>query len=228
MNSNAFGIKLWNNRDKLEVGLDECARGCLLGRTYMAAVIWSPEFLEESIQESEFNWLNKIRDSKKLSSKTRELLAEYIKEYCLDYSIQWADEKEIDKKNILQAVQDGFHKCLNNLQMVPDTIYVDGNYFKTYCDRNLNIISHQCIEQGDNKYLSIASASILAKVEHDKYISELCANYPILSENYGISSNMGYGTKTHLDGIKKHGITKFHRKTFGCCGEASLLNIDEL
>jgi ribonuclease HII len=228
MNSNAFGIKLWNNRDKLEVGLDECARGCLLGRTYMAAVIWSPEFLEESIQEPEFNWLNKIRDSKKLSSKTRELLAEYIKEYCLDYSIQWADEKEIDKKNILQAVQDGFHKCLDNLQMVPDTIYVDGNYFKTYCDRNLNIISHQCIEQGDNKYLSIASASILAKVEHDKYISELCANYPILSEHYGISSNMGYGTKTHLDGIKKYGITKFHRKTFGCCGEASLVNIDEL
>jgi ribonuclease HII len=222
---NTYGIKLWGNREKLEVGLDECARGCLLGRTYMAAVVWSPEFLEESIEDPEFDWLNKIRDSKKLSSKTRELLAKYIKEYCLDYSIQWADEKEIDKKNILQAVQDGFHRCLDSLQMTPDKIYIDGNYFKTYCDRDLNIISHQCIEQGDNKYLSIASASILAKVEHDKYISELCVNYPILSERYGISTNMGYGTKTHLDGIKTYGITQFHRKTFGCCQDAKLINL---
>jgi ribonuclease HII len=217
---NRYGLNLWFNEEKLEVGLDECARGCLLGRTYMAAVIWNPEFLKESIDDPEFSWLNKIRDSKKLSSKTREELAYYIKEYCLDFNIQWADEREIDEKNILRAVQNGFHKCLNNLQIIPDNIYIDGNIFVPYYDKNLNIISHECIEKGDNKYISIASASILAKVEHDKYIKELCEKYPILSDYYDIDNNMGYGTSKHLDGIKKYGITKFHRKTFGSCKDS--------
>lgn len=219
---NRYGLKLWEDKEKLEVGLDECARGCLLGRTYVASVVWSPEFLEESIEDPEFHWLHSIRDSKKMTAKSREYVAEYIKEYALDYNIIYADEKEIDSKNILVSVQESFHKCLDKAQITPDIIYVDGNYFKTYYDKNLDIIQYKTIEQGDNKLLCIASASILAKVAHDKYIKELCEKYPILSEYYDISNNMGYGTSKHLHGIKKYGITKFHRKTFGCCKDAKL------
>jgi ribonuclease HII len=75
------------------------------------------------------------------------------------------------------------------------------------------------IEGGDNKYTSIAAASILAKVERDSYIEELCIQNPELIEHYGIDSNKGYGSKKHMDGIKQYGITKWHRKTFGICKE---------
>ncbi len=214
---NKQGLKLWENKDKVEVGLDECARGCLLGRTYTAAVIWSPEFLEDVVDDPDFKWIHKIKDSKKLSAKVREMLSDNIKEYCLDYVVQWADEKTIDDVNILNAVQGCFHTCLDNLQMIPDTIFVDGNYFKTWYDNDLNAISHKCMEKGDNTYFCIASASILAKVAHDKYIEELCEANPDLSEKYDIGNNMGYGTSKHLEGIEKYGITEFHRRTFGIC-----------
>ena len=78
-------------------------------------------------------------------------------------------------------------------------------------------ISHTCIKGGDNEYSAIAAASILAKVERDKYIEELCNDHPYLCENYSIDTNKGYGAKKHLDGIKNHGITQWHRKSFGIC-----------
>ena len=215
---NKQGLSFWESKEQIEVGLDECARGCLLGRTYAAAVMWSPEFLEETLEdEEEFSWIHKIKDSKQVSVKNRELISEMIKEHCLDYSIVWADEKTIDQKNILQAVQGCFHECLDNLQIVPDKIFVDGNIFNNYYDKDFNIISHTCIEKGDNTYFNIASASILAKVAHDKYIEELCIEHPELTEKYDIGNNMGYGTAKHLEGIKTYGITDFHRKTFGIC-----------
>jgi ribonuclease HII len=214
---NNQGLKLWENKEKVEVGLDECARGCLLGRTYTAAVIWSPEFLEDVIDDPDFKWIHKIKDSKKLSAKVREMLSDNIQEYCLDYVVQWADEKTVDQVNILNALQDCFHTCLDDLQMIPDTIFVDGNYFKTYYNKDLDVISHKCVEKGDNTYFCIASASILAKVAHDKYIAELCEANPALVERYDIGNNMGYGTSKHLEGIEKYGITEFHRRTFGIC-----------
>ena len=231
-----LGLKYWESPDQLEVGLDECARGCMLGRTYTAAVVWSPEFLAEvaeaevaaeaaEAEEGEvedvedFSWIHKIRDSKKLSPKMREYLSQKIRDHCLDYQIVWASEKTIDKKNILCAVQDAFHECLDGLQMIPDKIFVDGNIFKAYYDKDCNIIPYSCIEKGDNIYFNIASASILAKVAHDKYIAELCLEHPELNEKYDIANNMGYGTSKHMEGIKKYGITEFHRKTFGICKE---------
>jgi ribonuclease HII len=78
-------------------------------------------------------------------------------------------------------------------------------------------LKHVCIEGGDNKYCAIAAASILAKTERDKYIQDLCDEYPDLKQKYGIDKNKGYGTKLHIDGIKEHGITKWHRKTYGLC-----------
>ena len=109
-----------------------------------------------------------------------------------------------------------------NLLIENILLLVDGNYFKTYSALNkaktkLEIVKHLLIEGGDNKFCSIAAASILAKVERDKYIEELCLENPELSINYGIDSNKGYGSKKHMDGIKKYGITKWHRKTFGIC-----------
>jgi ribonuclease HII len=102
------------------------------------------------------------------------------------------------------------------------SLLIDGNYFKpfTYLNKKNNkidTIPHVTIEGGDNKYASIAAASILAKVERDKYIEELCKENPILIEHYGIDSNKGYGAKRHLEGIKEHGITIWHRRSFGIC-----------
>ena len=99
-------------------------------------------------------------------------------------------------------------------------LLVDGNDFKPYMRYENDMflpVEHQCIEGGDNKYCAIAAASILAKTERDKYIQELCEENPDLKEKYGIHKNKGYGTKEHLVGISNHGISKWHRKTYGIC-----------
>jgi ribonuclease HII len=103
---------------------------------------------------------------------------------------------------------------------------VDGNDFSPYLQfdehtETMKTIPHETITGGDNLYVAIAAASILAKVARDAYIEDLCIQYPQLSELYGLNTNMGYGTKTHLDGIRIHGITKWHRKTYGSCKTAN-------
>jgi len=209
---NKYGLKFYSDPTNVEVGLDECARGCMFGRTYTAAVIWNPEFLNSIADDPDFVLVHSIRDSKKMTPAKRKQVSDFIKENCLDYSIQWADEREIDKINILKAVQRCFHTSLDSLNIAPDKIFVDGTYFKKY-----GYTPYECIEKGDNYYLNIASASILAKVAHDEYIEELCRENPELIDKYDILNNMGYGTKKHMDGIAKHGITQFHRRTFGPC-----------
>lgn len=209
---NKYGLKFYSDSSNIEVGLDECARGCLFGRTYAAAVIWNPDFLDTISEDPDYILVHAIRDSKKMTPSKRKEVSEFIKENCLDYSIQWADEREIDKINILKAVQRCFHTCLDSLNISPDKIFVDGTYFTKY-----GYTPYECVEKGDNYYLNIASASILAKVAHDEYIEELCKDNPELVDKYDISNNMGYGTKKHLDGISKHGITPLHRRTFGIC-----------
>ena len=113
---------------------------------------------------------------------------------------------------------------LTNINYENVLLLVDGNYFKPFTIMNkaktkIETIKYKMIEGGDNKFTSIAAASILAKVERDNYINELCLENPELIDHYGIDSNKGYGSKKHMDGIKKHGITKWHRKTFGICKE---------
>ena len=98
-------------------------------------------------------------------------------------------------------------------------LIIDGNDFIPYRYNN-ETLPHQCVEKGDNTYSFIAAASILAKCAHDEYIEELCNEYPILDERYGLKANVGYGTKKHMDGIKEYGITQWHRKTYGCCKSA--------
>ena len=191
----------------LEAGIDEAGRGPLFGSLYVAAVIlpFDVSFPHEL-----------MRDSKKISERKRLIAFDLIKEYALDYSIVAIDEAIIDKINIFQATQLGMKTALNKLLVRPQHILVDGNYFKPYISDH-RVIPHTCIEGGDNLFTSIAAASILAKVSRDNYIYKLCDEYGNLEDFYNLRNNKGYGTKKHMEGIKNHGITQWHRRSFGIC-----------
>ena len=192
-------------KDRLEVGIDEAGRGPLFGPVYTAAVIFP--------QDEEF--LNDlIVDSKKLTSHRKRLMAyDYVKENAIDYSIFAVDEKIIDKLNIFHATYWGTHRALDKLTVIPEHILMDGNKFKPY-DRDGEYIPHTCVVKGDNKYASIAAASILAEVERDLFIENICDKYPILEERYNMRNNKGYGTKDHMSGIEKYGVTDKHRFSY--------------
>ena len=222
--------KYYHELNTLEIGADEVGRGPMLGRVYSGAVILP--------KDDSFDHF-KMKDSKKFASKNPKKIrevAEYIKEHAIAWAVEYEDEKVIDEINILQATQSAMHKAIKNvikqLQEKIDSsigpnydnllLLIDGNYFKQLTILNspktkLVTINYETIEGGDNKYTAIAAASILAKVERDRYIHELCLENPELIERYGIDSNKGYGSKVHMDGIKKYGITKWHRRTFGLC-----------
>lgn len=222
------------NKNLYEIGIDEVGRGPLFGRVYCAAVILP--------KDENFKY-ELMKDSKKFNSKKKiEEIAKYIKENCIAWSVAYEDELSIDTNNIRQATFLAMHNTIksilnnmqaNNIQANNYYILVDGNDFKPYLYLNKNIdmieqVPHVSIEGGDNKYCAIAAASILAKVERDAYITELCNDYPKLSIYYALDSNMGYGTKKHIDGIKEYGITPWHRKTYGLCKYASILDIESL
>jgi len=223
--------KSYNEDDNVfEIGVDEVGRGPLFGRVYTAAVILP--------KDNSFD-CSMVKDSKKYHSKKKiEEASQYIKDHALAWYISFEDEKKIDEINILQATQLSMHNSILELRKqfnkkLKDeekeegndyyySLLIDGNYFNpiTYLDKKSNKIKsipHVTVEGGDNKYASIAAASILAKVERDRYINELCCQNPTLSEHYGIDSNKGYGAKRHIDGIKEHGITIWHRRSFGIC-----------
>ena len=210
-----------------EIGVDEAGRGPMFGRVYTAGVILPKD---DTFDHS------KVKDSKKFHSKKKiEEAAEYIKANALGWYVSYEDEKTIDEINILQATQQSMHTSIlevrkQYIQKMKEEgnenysfhLLIDGNYFKpiTMLNKKYNKIEsipYDTIEGGDNKYSSIAAASILAKVFRDKYIDELCDENPDLITKYGLDSNKGYGSKKHMDGIKEHGITIWHRRTFGIC-----------
>lgn len=194
-----------------EAGIDEAGRGCLFGPVSVASVVWLNDDPDPNIV---------IKDSKKMNSKQKDIAYDHILDYAVAYSHIFLDNDEIDKTNILKTTIRGMHLCLDDItkQLDIDTILVDGNQFDYYIDNNDNCIHHECIINGDNKYKSIACASVIAKVKRDNYILELCEEYPELKK-YDIHNNKGYGTAKHLAAIKEYGITKWHRKTFGICKE---------
>ena len=198
----------------IEAGIDEVARGCLVGPVVAAAVIWNPEL------ENIFNIkIPDIKDSKKLKPEIRKQYSDFIKNYALDYNIAFVSEKEIDNINILNATFKAMHKAISGLTIQPEHLIIDGNSFKPFTADSFNkVIDYSTVVKGDNKYLSIACASILAKVARDDYIYNLVDNDPSL-EKYGWKKNNAYGTKDHIEAIKKYGISEHHRKTFGICKE---------
>lgn len=220
-------LKWFFNEDPnvIEMGIDEAGRGPMFGRVYAGVVILPKD---DSFDHS------LMKDSKKFTSKNNKKIqevAEYIKEHAIAWAVEYEDEAKIDEVNILQATQLAMHKGIKTILKAKaeantdnTLLLVDGNYFKPYMTLNksktkLEKLKYEMIEGGDNKYTAIAAASILAKVERDKYIEELCIQNPELVERYAIDSNKGYGSKKHMDGIKQYGITKWHRRTFGICKE---------
>lgn len=186
-------IKKWS-KAYIEAGCDEVGRGCLAGPVVAAAVIIDNKFNEKL-----------INDSKKLSAAKRTALYEPIKQNALDYAITELPPTHIDQYNILQSSIHAMHLALDQLKIRPELILVDGNKFHPY-----NYIPHQCIIKGDSKVVSIAAASILAKVYRDNIMLKLHEEFP----EYGWNKNMGYATKQHQEALNKYGPTKYHRQSF--------------
>lgn len=195
----------------LEVGIDEAGRGCLFGRVYVAGVILPNNIMELCDEEDII-----IKDSKKLSKKNKERAREFIEMNAIDYSIVYKENDYIDEYNIFEATHKSMHEVIDKLTIKPEKILVDGNYFRKYWDDEYAEIEHECVIGGDNKYMSIAAASILAKTYKDEYIEDIVKEYPDLKK-YDLLNNSGYGTMNHIESIKIFGLSKYHRRTFGIC-----------
>lgn len=178
----------------VEAGCDETGRGCLCGPVVAAAVIIDDNFEHEL-----------IKDSKLLTQKGRLELDHFIRENVVDFAIAEVPPASIDEHNILQCSIHAMHLALDQLTTIPEFIIVDGNYFHPY-----NFIPHRCVVKGDNKFLSIAAASILAKNHRDNIMIQLHEEFP----EYGWNENMGYATKQHREALIKFGPTIHHRKSF--------------
>jgi ribonuclease HII len=192
-----------------EIGIDEAGRGPLIGRVYAGAVIWD--------NNKEFELIN---DSKKLTPKKRQIALNWIKENIKYWGVGYADEKEIDKINILNATKLAMDRAIEDLTTKgykkTNTItylLIDG----TGWEKKFKNYKVESIVKGDSLYYSIAAASIIAKEYHDMHIHEMISNDPTLDDKYSLSSNMGYPTVKHFEGIKKYGITEYHRKSFKGC-----------
>ena len=186
----------------IEAGCDEACRGCLAGSVYAAAVILPSDYQNEL-----------LNDSKKLTAKKRYALREEIERDAIAWAVGIVTPEEIDKINILNASFLAMHRALDQLQVRPEAVIVDGNRFKPYQD-----LPSTTIVKGDGKYLSIAAASILAKTYRDDYMLSLAEEYP----QYDWQSNMGYPTKKHRQAILEHGITPYHRKSYNLLGDGQL------
>jgi ribonuclease HII len=188
-----------------ECGTDEAGRGCLAGPVTAAAVILPKQFSNTI-----------LNDSKQLSEKKRMLLKPIIESEALSYGVANIYEKDIDSINILNASIEAMHQAIIQLKPQPTFIIVDGNKFKPYKE-----IPHQTIIKGDSIYLSIAAASVLAKTYRDAFMEKIHEEYPM----YNWKQNKGYPTKEHRAAIKKHGITKYHRKSFRLLPEQYQLDL---
>ena len=188
-----------------EAGVDEAGRGSLAGPVTASAVI-----LPKNYKNIHLN------DSKKLSPKRREILRKEIQKDAIAYSIVNISAETIDKENILNATFIAMNSALRKLKIKPNFIVIDGNRFNNYLN-----IPFKCIVKGDQKYLNIAAASILAKTYRDNIMQKLHVNDPI----YKWHKNKGYGTPEHRESIIKFGRSKFHRKTYKLKEEQLKLNL---
>lgn len=188
-----FEKRLWDEGYVRIMGLDEVGRGCLSGPVVAAGVIFN-----------EGTDIKAIRDSKSLTLEERTELCHIIKNEAAFWTIKWCNPDEIDELNILWASIKAMQKCADADGADPDYLLVDGNRFGS------SIHPHTCIVGGDDRSMSIAAASIIAKVYRDKWMIKLHEDYP----DYGWDTNVGYPTQKHFEGLKEFGITKYHRRSF--------------
>ena len=195
----------WNFENKFNgyvCGIDEAGRGPWVGPVVAGAVIFLTRDINPEI-------LNNLNDSKKLSAKKREWLYDLLiaeeKSGKLTYGIGLASSAEIDEFNILQATFLAMKRAAEKLKTKPDFALIDGNRLP----KNF-ICKTECIIKGDALSYSISAASILAKVYRDNLMKEMALKYPY----YGFEKNAGYGTKQHIEGLKKYGVTPEHRKSY--------------
>ena len=189
----------------VEAGCDEAGRGCLAGPVFAAAVILPKTFQHEM-----------LNDSKQISEKNRFYLREIIEKEAIAFAVGICTSAEIDEINILNASFLAMHKAIDQLEMKPELLLIDGNRFKVYPE-----IPHHCIIKGDAKFMSIAAASILAKTYRDEYMERLHQEYPM----YKWLKNKGYPTKEHRDAIAEYGATPHHRMSFTLLPSQLSLNI---
>lgn len=182
------------SKKHIEAGCDEAGRGCLAGPVVAAAVVLPRKYRHPL-----------LNDSKQLTRQEREELREEIQRDALAWAVAEISHDEIDRINILKASFKAMHVAIQKLTVLPSLLLIDGNRFNPYPE-----IPHKCIIKGDGKFLSIAAASVLAKTYRDELMMKLALEYP----GYGWETNMGYPTEAHRDGIRKLGITPYHRKTF--------------
>jgi ribonuclease HII len=192
---------------QLEAGCDEAGRGCLAGPVFAAAVILPEDFVSEV-----------LTDSKQLTEKQRYELRPLIESQAIAWAVAMYDNNEIDEVNILNASIFAMHRALDKLQVTPQHIIVDGNRFKPY-----KKIPHTTIIKGDEQYLSIAAASVLAKTYRDDYMTILGEEVP----HYGWCHNKGYATLFHREALAKYGLTPYHRKSFKLFDEQLSFEFEE-
>lgn len=187
-------LRLFYQNKLAEAGCDEAGRGSLAGPVFAAAVILPKSFFHPL-----------LNDSKQVSKKNREDLRRVIEAESVAFSVASVDNEEIDRINILKASFKAMHIALGKLKIKPELLLIDGNRFTRY-----KRIPHRCIVKGDEKFSSIAAASILAKTYRDEYMCRVHEEFP----HYAWHSNKGYGTLEHRNAIEQHGLCKFHRKSF--------------
>ena len=188
-----FEDEAFKNGYKVIAGIDEAGRGPLAGPVVSASVVLPIDFTDPD-----------ITDSKKLSPKKRDILYSRINEHALFIAIGFADIIEIDRVNILNASLNSMKRSVDNLLVIPDFLLIDGKFG---IDTD---IPQKAIIRGDSKSISIAAASIIAKVERDRLMFKFDQLYP----EYGFAQHKGYPTKAHKQAIIEHGVTPIHRKTF--------------
>ncbi len=184
---------LWSQGLKAVAGIDEAGRGPLAGPVVAAAAIFPKDLI-----------IDGVADSKQLSAKRREEYYERIVEKALSIGVGIVYQDVIDRINIFQATMQAMHQALENLSMKPDFVIVDGPSFRH------NTCRFRAIIDGDAKSFTIAAASIVAKVTRDRMMCELDARYP----EYGFALHKGYGTRRHLEAIRKYGYCEIHRRSF--------------
>jgi len=225
---------------RYEIGVDEAGRGPLFGRVYTGAVILPHPAAASAASAASFDF-SLLKDSKKFTSekKIREV-SDYIKQHAVAWAVAYEEPAVIDALNIRRATLQCMRTAINAViknhgaaavspapapAPIPTSDYlllIDGNDFIPMGNFNqrtseIENYRHVCVEGGDDTYACIAAGSILAKVARDDYIEKLCDEYPVLDELYSLRGNKGYGAKKHMDGIREHGITQWHRRSYGIC-----------